>query len=253
MNVIIIEDEEPAVKRLEKLLKSIGPDYRIVASLDSIEGSVNWLSTHDHPDLMLMDIHLADGSSFDIFRHQKITCPIIFITAYDEYAVKAFKVNGIDYLLKPIKKEELRSALDKFEKMHYQQASSLDYSKVAQLLSKDQDQYIKRLVVHYGQNIRAIEVEDVAYFYTEEKVIFLCTKDDRRFSIDLNLDKLENTLNPKKFFRINRQFIVNIKAIEKMLAYSKSRVKILLNPPSSHETITSVERSSDFKKWLAGE
>lgn len=252
MTVVIIEDEQPAAERLEKLIHSVDKDINVAGKCDSISSAVHWFKTNPAPDLALMDIQLGDGSSFDIFQEISVPCPVIFTTAYDEYAVQAFKVNSIDYLLKPVKKEELESALKKFET----RKSSFNGPEISQLtnfLREQQGGSAKRIVVHYGQNVRAVDLEDIAYFYTEDKINFLVTREGNRYSIDSNLEKLESWLPSKQFFRINRQFIVNIKSIDKMIAYSKSRIKLTLNPPTPHETITSTERSPYFKKWLAGE
>ena len=250
MRVLIIEDEEPAAQKLTRQLKSIEPDIDILDVLVSIEDSVNWLKTHTLPDLIFMDIHLSDGSSFEIFNSVQIDSPVIFTTAYDQYAVQAFKVNSIDYLLKPITKEDLVKSLNKFKSISKQAVP--DYSVLLKSLSKDKE-YQKRLLVKYGATIKTLNVDDAAYFYTEDKVVYVATKDKNRFPVDYNLDQLQQLLSPDKFFRINRQFIINIEAIEKMVAYSKSRVKVILKPPIDKDTIVSTERSSDFKKWLGGE
>jgi DNA-binding LytR/AlgR family response regulator len=250
MKVLIIEDEEPSVKRLSKLLKEIEPLIEIAGNCDSVKSSVEWLKTNPKADIILMDIQLADGLSFDIFKSVKIDTPVIFITAYDEYALKAFKVNSIDYLLKPIKKEELGAALAKYKNI---KSAELPVKDLLEMMNDPKaESFQKRFVVHYGQNIKVITIEEISYFYTEDKIIFLCTKDVKRYSIDFNLDQLESMLDPSVFFRINRQFIINIDAIARMTTYPKSRVKIELNPPAPHETVTSSERSPEFKKWLSG-
>ncbi len=176
---------------------------------------------------------------------------IIFITAYDQYAIDAFKLNSIDYILKPIKKDELRKALEKFKRMGNIQVQHMT-SLLNTIKSNQDKEFQKRIVIRYGDTIKMIEITDIAYFYTEEKINFLCTNGDTRMPIDQNLDELEEILDPKIYFRINRQFIINISAIEKMLTWSKSRVKIILKPASEHETIVSTERSSHFKDWLIG-
>ena len=253
INIFIVEDEEAALNRLFKIIKKIIPGANVVGSEDSIESCVEWFETHAQPDLVFMDIHLADGLSFEIFQKVAITAPVIFTTAYDQYAVKAFKVNSIDYLLKPIKPEELVKSLKKFK--HWNKNTPpqpIDYDRLSRMLKESQATYQERMVVKYGQKIKTIEIKNTAYFYTAEKVVFLCTFDANNYPIDYNLDTLENMVNPKDFFRINRQFIVNIKAIDQMFSYSKSRVKILLNPPANIETIVSTDRSNKFKSWLSG-
>ncbi|MBK9799690.1 MAG: response regulator transcription factor [Bacteroidetes bacterium] len=254
MNVLLIEDEEPASTRLKKLLASVSPELTVLETLVSVKSAIEWLTHHYHPDLIIMDIQLSDGISFDIFNEVEIKCPVIFTTAYDQYALQAFKVNSVDYLLKPVKSEELKTALDKYKKRFSDKTSpEIDYSVLLSALSKNKGEYQKRIVIRYGEIIKTVEIADVAYFYTESKINFLYTFKNQRFSVDHNLDELEHILNPKEYFRINRQFIVNIKAIDKMVTVSKSRVKLTLNPPCEIETIVSTERSSYFKDWLTGQ
>ena len=247
MQILIIEDEEAAVRRLVKLLNEIAGDFSIIDTLDSIESSVQWLGQNTHPDLILMDIHLADGSSFEIFEHVNITCPIIFVTAYDEYAVRAFRVNAIDYLLKPIKLKELEDAISKTR-----QSESSD--KYGDLIEKLQgDGIIKRknrVLVRIGQNINLIDLDDAAYFYTQDKITFAVFPENRRYPVEHSLEHLDQILNSNKFFRINRQLILGLDSISEMYSYSKSRVKIKLNPPTKFDVIVSTERSPKFKKWL---
>ncbi len=254
MTILIIEDEEPAFKRLQKMLKDIEPDHQLVDQIVSVSSAIKWFAENESPDLILSDIQLSDGISFDIFKQVEITCPIIFITAYDQYAVEAFKVNSIDYLLKPVKKEELEKAVTKFKsRAAVNPTPAIDINKLLQSLQPAGTEYKKRFVVRYGEHIKTIDTEEVVYFYTEDKATFLCTKDGRRFVVDFNLDTLDSVLDPKLFFRINRQYIIGIHSIAEMFAYSKSRVLIKLNPPSKHETIVSTERSADFKHWLGDE
>lgn len=256
LNVLIIEDEEPAAKRLQKMLKEIEPDINVLENIVSVSSAIKWFKNNPAPDLVFSDIQLSDGISFDIFKSVEVTSPIIFTTAYDQYAIEAFKVNSIDFLLKPIKKEDLEKAVAKFHKVTAApaKAPAIDINKLLQSFNPaGGTEYKKRFVVRYGEHIKTINIEDVVYFYTEDKVNFLCTRDSRRFVVDYNLDTLESTLDPKTFFRINRQYIIGIHSIGEMLAYTKSRVLIKLNPPAKHETIVSTERSADFKLWLGDE
>ena len=254
LNVLIIEDEEPAAKRLQKMLKEIEPDAVVLENIVSVSSAIKWFKNNAAPNLVFSDIQLSDGLSFDIFKAVEVTSPIIFTTAYDQYAIEAFKVNSIDFLLKPIKKDELENAVIKFRKItSASPAPAIDINKILQSFNPSGVEYKKRFVVRYGEHIKTINIEEVVYFYTEDKVNFLCTKDGRRFVIDLNLDTLESTLDPKTFFRINRQYIIGIHSIGEMLAYTKSRVLIKLIPPAKHETIVSTERSADFKLWLGDE
>jgi two-component system, LytTR family, response regulator LytT len=251
MKILIIEDEEPSVKRLQKLLIEIIPNCIFVGSIESTSAAINWFNKNDLPDLIFSDIQLSDGTSFEIFKQINISCPIIFITAYDQYAIEAFKVNGIDYLLKPIKKDDLKKAIDKYNKLFATKPAAIDINKLLEGINPSSPiHYKQRFLVRYGEHIKTINIEEIAFFYTEDKINFITIKDGKRFIIDYNLDALEELLDPKKFFRINRQYIICITAIKEMLSYSKSRVLIKLQPEAKHENIVSTERSADFKIWL---
>ncbi len=254
MKILILEDENATARRLEKLLAEIDPTLQILDTLDSIESAVNWLNRHPAPDLILQDIHLADGNSFEIFKHTNAACPVIFTTAYDEFALQAFKVNAVDYLLKPIKKEELAAAIEKTRRLQGSAQSPAQLAALLEVLRKNEPQHLQRMLIKFGHSIKLVDMADAAYFYTRDKITFLVTRSTgKRFPIDHPLDKLETLLDPLKFFRINRQFIINMAAIKEMHPYSKSRVKIDLEPASDMETIVSTERSAEFKRWLVGE
>ena len=253
MKILLLEDEEPAEKRLTKLILEVAPDAVILDCLVSISSGINWLQSNPMPDLIISDIQLSDGNSFEIFRHIKSTCPIIFTTAYNEYAIEAFSVNSIDYLLKPVKQEALEQALHKYQQRSLTSASA--QPNLEQLvrdfnLSPKPETFKSRFVVRYGEHIKVIHTTDIAYCYTEDKANFLVTREGKRYVTDYNLDRLEELLAPDRFFRINRQYIVGIDAIAEMFAYSKSRGLIKLNPPAKHETIVSTERAAAFKNWL---
>ncbi len=249
MKALIIEDEKPASRRLTKLLLEVDPTIEILNILDSVESSIQWLSKNQAPEIMFMDIHLADGSGFDIFKKTNITCPVIFITAYDEYAIDAFKVNSVDYLLKPVKKEELESAILKFKNLQY------SYSSIGidSLVNSSGKKYKDRFVIKLGNKIKSILVDDIAYFYSKDKLSFICDKEGKNSPIDMSLDKLEVLLNPLNFFRVNRQIIANSTSIKDIQTSSKSRIILILEPPTVIEAIISSERSSVFKKWLKKE
>jgi two-component system LytT family response regulator len=250
MKVLIIEDEAAATRRLIKLLNEYdAQEIEVVETLDSVSSSVNWLSSNPHPDLILMDIQLADGNSFEIFKFVDIKKPVIFITAFDQYAVQAFKVSAIDYLLKPIKSHELVQAIEKYKKFNKQ--GGFNYEEIAEVMRKGTPE--KRFLIRFGQQIKVVEMKEAAYFYTQDKITFIVTKEGKRYPLDVSLEHLEQMLDDSRFFRINRQFIIGIDSISEMYAYSKSRVKVLLQPPSDKETIVSTERSPHFKKWLTGE
>jgi DNA-binding LytR/AlgR family response regulator len=250
---LIIEDEEAAVRRLQKMITEVLPEVNLLPSIATIRSAIERLKTNPKPDLVFLDVHLADGQSFEIFKEVNVSCPIIFTTAYDQYALEAFKVNSIDYLLKPIKKEELQRAINKFVNLSGTAAPDIDIQKLLLSLKQEKANYKERFAVKYGEHIKTIETTEAAYFYTENKSNFLITKDNKRYPIDYNLDQHEELLDPKKFFRINRQFIIGFHSITEMFTYSKSRVLVKLNPASKLETIVSTERSAEFKAWLNGE
>lgn len=257
MKILLIEDENAAARRLEKLLGEIAPEAEIIGRLDSVEAAIEWFQSNPQPELILLDIHLADGASFEIFEHVKIKSPIIFTTAYDEYALQAFKVNAVDYLLKPIKVNELAEAIEKYKRVFQSSAREADYSGLLQTLRQQEggQHYLRRMLIRFSNSFRLVDMSDAAYFYTKDKITFLVTRSTgKRFPVDYPLDKLETLLDPAVFFRINRQFIIHVEAIKEMHPYSKSRVKVDLEPPTVDlETIVSTERSADFKRWLVGE
>jgi DNA-binding LytR/AlgR family response regulator len=255
MKVLIIEDEQAAVRRLEKLLLEVAPDTTVLDSLDSVEAAVNWFYKNAPPDLVLLDIHLADGPSFEIFNHVKLSCPIIFTTAYDEYAIQAFKVNAVDYLLKPLKVGELQAAIEKYRSI-YQKNEEQNYQPLLDSIrSADAGREpIKRLLIRFSNSLKLIEIKDAAYFYTKDKITFVIMKGTaKRYPVDHPLDKLETMLDLKVFYRINRQFIINVSAIKELQPYSKSRIKVALEPDTDMEIVISTEKSADFKRWLVGE
>jgi two-component system, LytTR family, response regulator LytT len=252
MKVFIIEDEELAVRKLEKILSEINRPIEVVGTADSIQASVIWLNTNPAPDLILMDIELADGQSFEIFHQTAVPCPVIFTTSYDEYALKAFKVNSIDYLLKPIQKEELTAALEKYEKTKGQSQQAFDMDNLIHSLHQklQPKEYRKRFLVRYAQKLISVEVDDVAYFYSDGRVNFFKTTDNRRILIDYTLDELEDMLDPSKFFRIGRAFYISANAVDKIDDYFGNRLILGLKPSVEKEVIVSREKVSDFKKWM---
>ena len=254
IKVLILEDEDAAAKRLQKLVAEILPEAEFVATIESVKQGVAWFEYNSLPDLIFADIQLNDGTSFDIFRKVEVKSPVIFTTAYDEHALNAFKLNSVDYLLKPIKKNELSSAIEKFKSLHLvgKNNDNENLHQLLQTLQKTQH-YKQRFVLRIGEHMKIVEVPDIAYFYTENKANFIITKDNKRYLADNTLDQLESMLDPKLFFRINRQFIVSYPSIAEMFTYSKARVLLKLNPPSKLDTIVSTERSAAFKSWLGGE
>jgi DNA-binding LytR/AlgR family response regulator len=247
MKTIIIEDEKLAADNLQALIISIDKDIEIVARIESVRSAVKWLMANIC-DLIFMDIQLSDGNSFSIFDQVEVKTPVIFTTAYDQFAIKAFKHNSIDYLLKPINKEELYKSIEKYKA--YNNLQQLPDLKSLFESIKNPVQYQERFLVSAGMKLRTIKANDVAYLYVKGSGVFLCSKDDKHYDIDFTLDKLEKILDPNIFFRINRQYIVNIDAIENMVTVSKSRLQLNLNPRATEEVIVSVNNVHDFKVWL---
>lgn len=253
MNILIIEDEELAATKLEKTLKAVEPEAKIVGITDSIEATLEWLNDNDEPDIILSDIELSDGQSFEIFRQVQINSMIIFVTSYDEYAMQAFKVNSIDYLLKPVQKEELAAALFKYKQRYAQQKPSIPgdiHSLVAQLNTIKTKEYRKRFLVKNLQKLVSVDVSEIAYFYFDGKLTFFKTFTNQKFILDYTLDELADMLEPDLFFRISRSFIVAIKSIQRIDDYFGHRLFLVLQPAIDKETIVSRERVNDFKKWL---
>lgn len=249
MNTIIIEDENLTAQRLEGMLKKYDANIRVLATLPSVVESVEWLRKNDAPDLVFMDIHLEDDLCFKIFELAPLTAPVIFTTAYDEYMVKAFKVNSIDYLLKPINFVELIAALDKYKALK-EQFSKPDFNTLLQYIGQRTPEYKTRFMITVGTKIRSIETADIAYFYSDEKITFLVTRDGQHLPIDFSLDKLTGLLDPKHFFRASRQFLVGFDSIQTVHTHFKGKLKLDLTPKSKLEVFVSGDRMTDFKDWL---
>jgi DNA-binding LytR/AlgR family response regulator len=246
---LIIEDEKPAAARLEKLLKSLDPDIYILAIIDTIDSAVRWLERNPPPDLVMLDIQLGDGLSFDIFTRVKFDSYVIFTTAFDKYAIRAFELNSIDYLLKPVNESLLANSLKKFRKFQANRQNA-DIQKLLETLKITNEKYKKRFVVTISGKIKVVETGDVAYFYSTEKNTFLCSMEKKQFPLEFSLDHLEEMLDPELFFRVNRQYIVQYKSIDKIDILSKSRIRIGTNPPAREEILVSSARTSDFRNWL---
>lgn len=258
MKVLIIEDEELAVKKLQKTLASVDSTAEVVGVADSIRSSVSWLQQNPSPDLILMDIELADGQSFEIFDKVDVKSTVIFTTSYDEYALKAFKVNSIDYLLKPIQKEDLHAALEKLKglKSLYGNNSTPTPSLNVDNLVKELQQklqpkeYRKRFLVKHAQKLVSVDVEEIAYFYSDGRLNFFKTTDNRKFVVDYTMDDLEDMLDPNQFFRISRAFYVAVNSIDQIHDYFGNRLLLNLRPAVDKEAIVSREKVTDFKKWM---
>lgn len=252
MKVLIVEDEELAVKKLQKTLAALDDTIEVAGVTDSIEETVNWLQSNPAPDLVLMDIELADGQSFEIFKLTEVKSPVIFTTSYDEFALKAFKVNSVDYLLKPVQQDELQAALEKYHKLKGNTKTELTLdSLVKELQQKLQPrEFRKRFLVKHAQKLVSIEVEDIAYFYSDGRLNFFKTNDNRKFVVDYTMDELEEMLNPEDYFRISRSFYVSVNSIDKIEDYFGNRLILQLKPAVDKEALVSREKVSDFKKWM---
>lgn len=246
--VLIIEDEKPNADRLERLIKSVRPNVQIVEVLDCISDSIDWFETHEMPDVVMMDIRLSDGLSFEIFEKTTISCPIIFTTAYDEYAVKAFKYNSIDYLLKPVELDELERAFQKLESTSYVP----EPASLANLLNYFQPKDFRtRFLLPYRDGYKSLQISDISYFYSKLKITRAKLHNGTEEIIPLTMEELEEQLNPKDFFRANRQFIIHVDAIEQIHNYFNGKLKIdLKKSPEDMELIVSREKASLLKAWL---
>lgn len=248
MKVLIIEDERPAANRIKQLISEFLPEAQIFGHLDSISAAVKWLKGEPTPDLIFSDIELADGQSFNIFEQVQVSSPIIFTTAYDQYAIKAFKLNSIDYLLKPIDPLELEKAILKFKNSQLQ--PQIDLGQLQNLLKTEKALYKSRFMVKIGERIQSIAVEDACYFFSAEKTTFIQLKEARKYILDYTLDQIEEMLNPQQFFRINRKYIASIDAIADIFSYSNSRLKIKLKGCEDTDILISREKVNHFKEWL---
>lgn len=251
MNVLIIEDEPQAAKRIETLVMELLPDARVLDKIDSVKKSVHWFKSNPTPDIALMDIQLADGTSFQIFEQCEVKCPVIFTTAYDEYALKAFKVNSIDYILKPVDKNDLQIALKKLQKLT---GSSDDTRKllasIGDVVQKLSKKHKERFVIKVGEHLRTIEVKDILYFYSQDKATFCHTHENRNHILDFTLEQLEDMIDPSVYFRVNRKYFVRAEAIQDIISYSNSRLKLVLKNSQDNDVIVARERVQDFKQWL---
>jgi DNA-binding LytR/AlgR family response regulator len=252
MRVVIIEDEELAVKRLESMISQYDPAINVLAKLESVEQSVEWFEKNPEPDLLFLDIHLEDDISFTIFEKVKITCPIIFTTAFDEYAIKAFKHKSIDYLLKPILQADLNKAIDKYKDWTGDKKQMVDVASLYDMITRKNENYKERYSVSVGEKLKSISVTDIAYFFSTSGITFMVTNSKSQFSLDISLETLATELNPKDFFRVNRQYLVKLQAIQNVHVFPKSRLKLDLNPPAPEEIYVSLDKVAEFKTWLDG-
>ena len=254
MKTIIIEDEKPAARLLQRKLEKL--DIEVGVMLHSVEEALDWFSKNEHPDLIFLDIQLSDGLSFEIFEKVEIKSAVIFTTAYDEYALRAFKLNSIDYLLKPIDEDDLEIAVAKFKsllpKQELQtQSLGIDFEQIKKMLANPfEKNYKKRFTVKIGQHLKVISIDEIECFFSENKGTYIHTFDNRNYLIECTLELLEQELDPGDFFRISRKFIIPLKAIKEIVVYSNSRLKVILPSYKEEEVIVSREKVSDFKTWI---
>jgi two-component system, LytTR family, response regulator LytT len=250
MNIIIIEDEKPAARLLQRKVEKLG--LQVNTLLHSVEESIHWFNSNTHPDLIFLDIQLSDGLSFEIFETIDIKSAVIFTTAYDEYALRAFKLNSIDYLLKPIDEDDLETAVNKFRARNIGAPNlSLDFEMIRKMLVNPMDRnFKKRFTIKMGQQLKMVNIEEVECFYSENKGTYLHTFDNRDYLLDMTLEQLETELDPKDFYRVSRKFIVPMKGIKEIQIYSNSRLKVILSTYKDDEVIVARERVNDFKEWL---
>ncbi|MBB6326612.1 DNA-binding LytR/AlgR family response regulator [Algoriphagus iocasae] len=250
MRILIIEDEKPAFNLLLKKIKEHFPDAEIFGNLDSIKAAIEWFQKFPSPDLIFCDIQLADGISFEIFKKVRLSTPIIFTTAFDQYAIQAFQVNAVDYLLKPIDPEDLSRAVEKFKSN--QLKSSIDLELIKNLLEPKTTSFKTRFLVKYGEKIQSILVDEIAFFFSEERVTFIQTKEGKKYVLDSTLEQVESQIDPALFFRINRKYLCSYSSISDIFTYSNSRLKIKLHNCGDTDILISREKVTDFKNWLDG-
>ncbi|MEM7656626.1 MAG: LytTR family DNA-binding domain-containing protein [Bacteroidota bacterium] len=247
MKILIIEDENPAASRLKQLLREVQPDHEVLGVLDTVEASVQWLTTQAAPSLIFLDIQLADGLSFELFEQVEVKVPIIFTTAYDQYALQAFQVNSIDYLLKPIDRDALKRALEKYAEFR-PQSPLPDWSALHQMLQPQRSK--QRFLIRVGEQYRPIPVAEIAYFFAEAKMVMLHTQAGRSYPVDHTLDELEAMVDAQHFFRLNRKYLARLSAIQGIHTYFNGRLKIALHPATEQEVIVSRTKVPSLKQWL---
>ena len=253
MKTVIIEDEKAAVRNLTSLLNEVKPEAEIIAILDSINSTIEWFGIHPMPELVFMDIHLADGSAFEIFDHISITCPIIFTTAYDEYALRAFKVNSIDYLLKPIGGSDIRKAIGKLEQLRSEAPSKeFDYSRLIHVLKRQESYKTHFLVPVKGDKLLPLSVDMILFFYINDGLVKAVVTDGREYTFTQTLDELSDCLNPDIFFRVNRQYLISRKAVSDIDLWFNGRLSVNLKVPVQEKILVSKARVGEFKDWFTG-
>jgi DNA-binding LytR/AlgR family response regulator len=252
VDYMIVEDEKLSAERLAGMVARLFPDFHVVKTVDSVKAAVHWISQNEPPQLAFFDIQLADGLSFEIFEQVPVSFPVIFTTAFNEYAIRAFKVNSIDYLLKPISEDELKAAVSKF-RSGLAKSTTHESDAIALALKQLTNTYKSRFLVRVGEHLKTIDISEAALFLSMEKSTYLRSYGNRDYGINFTLEQLESLVDPKQFFRINRKYLIHLKSIKDIIAYSNSRLKLILSVASDEDIIVSRERVEDFKRWLEGE
>lgn len=254
IKVIIIEDEIPAQRLLKETLQEIDVKTEVVCCLNSIKSTVEWFQNNPHPDIILLDIQLSDGLSFETFKQVTIESSIIFTTAFDEYAIQAFKVNSIDYLLKPVEKGELQTAFEKYNEFNKQfvkeQNSHINFKELASLIKNQESDYRKRFLIHSNESFFHLPVEEIALFYSMQGITFAVTFEKREYPVNFSLESLKEQLHPDNFFKINRQFIVNIDAIKRVHSYFNGKLKLEIKPSQTEDIVVGKDKAAAFKRWM---
>ncbi|MCA0426892.1 MAG: LytTR family DNA-binding domain-containing protein [Bacteroidetes bacterium] len=251
MNIVIVEDETPALNRIIKLVKEVRPEYRILGTADSIESAANLIEMHPEIDLALFDIELADGQSFELFSVAQIQFPVIFTTAYDEFALKAFKVNSIDYLLKPVTQHDLAAAFTKYESLRGGSQNRVQgYDDLLRLIKGNSTTPKERFLVKQGQRLITVPVQDILFFQAADKMVYLTTKEGARYVIDYSLEELSGMLETRQFFQLNRQYLASMQSIKDIHSYFNGKLKVTVQGSMDDEILVSRERASEFKAWL---
>ena len=252
MRVVIVEDEHLTAQRLENMLHKYDASIEVASTIPSVSEAIEWFKNNEDPDLAFMDIHLEDGQCFSIFENLNLQVPVVFTTAYDEYTIKAFKVNSVDYLMKPLNYDELVQAIEKFKRIHAQPnaAEPKGLETLLQSLHKKEPEYKDRFLVSIGSRLKPVETAEINYFYSAEKITFLVTKDNQRFPVDYSLDKLSLVLNPKEYYRVNRQMMIKLSAITNIHLYPKGKIKLDIVPAMKEDVFVSMDKVVEFKEWL---
>jgi DNA-binding LytR/AlgR family response regulator len=254
LKVLIIEDEIPAQRLLKETLQELDYEMEVIDCLNSIKTAVKWFENNQHPEIVLLDIQLSDGLSFEIFKQVKIDSMIIFTTAYDEYTMQAFKVNSLDYLLKPIEKDELQAAFEKYHQYNkrfiQENNLSINFSELASLIKNEKSEYRKRFLIQSNESFFHLPIKEIALFYSMQGITFAVTFEKREYPVNFSLESLKEQFNPEVFFKVNRQIIVNIDAIKRVHSYFNSKLKIETNPSHSADIVIGKDKAAEFRRWL---